>query len=341
MYIMNEIFPGKLEAVGQNLLLAVGYGDSLGLPVETKRAPEIRDTYGEIRSLLPIVNPYFGEAPAGTWSDDTELSLATAEALIKAGDFSMDSVAENHVLAMEQTPTRSVDGKPLARGWGKGTWESVQRLKEGTHTWRNSGNPDSEGNGVLMKLSPLALWQAVAKPQEANQQIESFATMTHANDLSVVTAMLHRDMLARLLEGSITPDYLVEASAETALVYEKVYPGARHETSTKLGALAAAKKVDAAQITALAPRGGFWSPETLVMAYGAFVIESSFPECVYKAVSLGGDTDSVCSIVGAMSVMNEGKMTPPEDIEVLNDKEHLSSVGAELVASLNSLQNRG
>ena len=47
---------------------------------------------------------------------------------------------------------------------------------------------------------------------------------------------------------------------------------------------------------------GFYAPQTLAMAYGAFILnEGKFTESVYEAVNLGGDTDSTASIVAGMS----------------------------------------
>jgi ADP-ribosylglycohydrolase len=67
------------------------------------------------------------------------------------------------------------------------------------------------------------------------------------------------------------------------------------------------------------------------MAYGAFSRQSHFPSCVYEAVSYGGDTDSIASIVAAMSVISSGEMERPHDLDVLEEKERLRTVGRNLV----------
>jgi ADP-ribosyl-[dinitrogen reductase] hydrolase len=322
----------KINEIGDNLLIAVAYGDSCGLPVETQKRQYIQKTYGEIRSLLPVTNPYFGEGPAGVWSDDTTLSLAVAESLTEKGEFSMDSMVKHHIKAMDETPVRSIDGVTVPRGWGKSTWESVTKLKLGQSNWANSGNPEGEGNGVLMKLAPLALWQALrpSNSSRENEEVEQLATMTHDNDLSVVTALVHRDIIRGLFLGQINQGHLVEEAATRALSYEKTYWLSGNKTSKLLGKLALIKFPTADEILSIAPRG-FHSSETLVMAYGAFSRQSHFPSCVYEAVSYGGDTDSIASIVAAMSVISSGEMERPHDLDVLEEKERLRTVGRNLV----------
>jgi ADP-ribosyl-[dinitrogen reductase] hydrolase len=321
----------KASQVGENLLVAVAYGDSCGLPVETKSRQFIKDTYGEIKSLLPVSNPYFGDGPAGVWSDDTMLSLAVAESLVEVGGFSMQSMVNYHIKAMDQTPPRLVRGKPVPRGWGKSTWESVLRLKLGHGNWTDSGNPEGEGNGVLMKLAPLALWQALHPSNRDNEHIEQLATMTHANHLSVVTALVHRDVLRGLFFEHINSEQIAEAATSAALSYEKEYKQTGNKTSKLLGKLALLPGSTIDRVIDLKSSSGFHSPETLVMAYAAFARKPDFPGSVYEAVSYGGDSDSIASITASMSVLSSGELAQPDDLDVLEDKERLQQSGRALV----------
>lgn len=328
---MNE---AKLQQVGENLIPAIAYGDSLGLPVETKSRQQIAEIYGgKIDRLHSISNPFFGEAVAGTWSDGTQLSLAVAEALIESGSFDMEAIAHHHVRALEQTPTREFQGKPVPRGWGKSSWESVMKIKNGEADHRNSGNPDGQGNGVLMKLAPLALWQAITKPSDVLAQVADVARMTHNNDLSVVTALVHRDMLNLLLNGEVDAGNLLEAAQEKARSYESksMLPNAGDATSSLLQQLDRYPVVKPEIILEVAPGGGFFSPETLVMAYGAYRINSHYPGSVHEAVNLGGDTDSIGSIVAAMSIMDQPNVEHPEDLQWIVDLGRLRKTSRELV----------
>ncbi len=77
-------------------------------------------------------------------------------------------------------------------------------------------------------------------------------------------------------------------------------------------------------------------PQTLAMAYGAFVAQRGrFVPCVYEAVNLGGDTDSTASIVAAMSVMkNMGINTIPTDLEEIQRLIELRAVSHALAHAI-------
>jgi ADP-ribosylglycohydrolase len=122
-------------------------------------------------------NPYIPlDWPPGRWTDDTQLTLAVARGLKSGRGFNMDAMVPEHIAEL----------KASSYGWGSSTKGSIQRIVDGTHTWENSGNVKGSGNGVLMKISPLALyWAAVYGPgknvPQKVQQMSQLARMTHAS----------------------------------------------------------------------------------------------------------------------------------------------------------------
>jgi hypothetical protein len=62
----------------------------------------------------------------------------------------MSTVVEQHLIAYHQSTV----------GWGEGTKLAMKKLSDGGYTYFNSGG-DSTGNGVIMKLTPLALYYSV------------------------------------------------------------------------------------------------------------------------------------------------------------------------------------
>ncbi len=70
--------------------------------------------------------------------------------LFQSGQFYMSQLVEQHLIAYYQSTV----------GWGEGTKQAMQRLHSGGYTYFNSGS-DSTGNGVIMKLCPLAMYYTV------------------------------------------------------------------------------------------------------------------------------------------------------------------------------------
>ena len=142
------------------VLPAIAYGDAAGLPVEGKPAECIRERYGRITELqAPSDHPFFPGSACGTVSDDTQLSLAVAESLIRTGGFSLKSLADEHIAAYRQAP-RTAEGVPC--GWGGSTVKAVERMISGVPP-RESGEKGKAGNGVVMKMAPLVVWQVLGE----------------------------------------------------------------------------------------------------------------------------------------------------------------------------------
>lgn len=344
----------KYEAVGNHLLPAIGYGDAVGLPYETgDQLPA-----GQVQGMVPVENDYLGQFPAGTWSDDTQLSLAVTESLLDRNGFDIEDQADKHVqayrhslgeLALQDWVPPMVDSS-RALGWGGSTAKSMQRLMKGFSPI-SSGAPEGAGNGVLMKLAPLVYWQRVTRTPVAKTTAElvDITHMTHQAPEAVVSTLVHAQVLRELL--GVMPDEhddltavkrsIIASSARLATIYEQQMdvPPVTSQLLGRLSWLARRGSLSSDSINGLAPAHGFYAPETLAMAYGSFMRESTFPDSVYRAVELGGDSDSVASVVASMSTFLHGKVDAPHDIEWLYDVPRLKRVSRQLAQT--ALGNAG
>jgi len=339
----------QLQNIGEQLLPVVAYGDAVGLPCEAKNAEQIKQRYGQIDQMHPTTDNelFAGLHGVGTWSDDTQLSAAVAEGLIEMDGFDINEQARQHIKAYrESEPSTFKSWWP--RGWGGSTTFSVRRLIEGVSPY-DSGESGADGkgagNGVLMKMSPLVYWDYVrqADPKQSIQQVRDLTVMTHAAPEAIVSSQVHRAMLMQLLGVQVyeiqeNPSLLNAFYRDAVFIARafEVSEDQQYKTSHVLDQLSE-KLVDGHptglhtdHILEAAPKSGFYAPETLLMAYGSFLIESHFPDSVYRAVELGGDTDSIASIVGTMSLFLYGNTDRPHDYNKLFDIDRLESVSKEL-----------
>ncbi len=330
-----------MRNVGENLLPTIAYGDAAGLPFEGQRPTTTAiDELHDIRS-----NPFVGEYPAGTWSDDTHLSVAVAQSLIASKGFSLDHQASVHVQALRYVRGEINDSKYAApilesagqNSWGGSTTRSVERIIAGISPY-DSGEVEGAGNGVLMKLAPLAYWQVARDTTscESDQQIIDLTRMTHCAPEAIVSSLVHRDMLRELSESS---------SVDARQVYLRAVAGAKsyelefdpdHKTSTVLSRISSeieSNALDKKRIVEVALKRGFYAPETLLMVYGSFVLEQVFPEAVYRGVELGGDADSVGSMLATMTLFASGVVVKPGDYDKLTDIGKLETASHELASA--------
>lgn len=329
----------KLQHIGEQLLPVIAYGDAAGLPVETRSAAEIVEEYGYIDSLqVTEDNPYFsGIYEPGMWSDDTQLSIAVIRGIMKAHGFDMGEIAEAHVVEYRRTPTVCRDGKYRKRGWGKGTEQSVHRIMSGMSPYR-SGSPVSSGNGVVMKLAPLAYWQYArgVEDRARYEQYDQLTSMTHNNDIARICTRVHGDVLCRLLQTGDMAE-IGEFAISRSLKHEDDFGGSNTETSTTLEYLANWEP-NHEDILTQTDGKGFYVPQTLAMTYGSFLLNAgTFADVIYGAVNLGGDTDSIASIAGTMELFARGKIELPNDYELIHDKAQLEELSSSFaIAAISS-----
>jgi len=325
---------------GEALLPAIAYGDAAGLPVENRIAQEIEQQFGRIKELLPAKHHlYFqSEEQPGIVSDDTQQSIAVAKALIRANGFDLDAMAEAHIEAYEATQDvmHKTGEKTIKRGWGASTIGAMEKLRSGVSP-HDSGTVDGAGNGVLIKMAPLVLWQSIQQVpmEERYEQYDQLTNMTHNSSIARMSTRILGDLLSYSIRDTYNKSVLMNV-LEGAMVTHEF--DAQRTTDIELGYMRDFMEYLYGNVnrkTILANTGeGFYAPETIARVLGAYVAHDGvFTPSVYEAVNLGGDTDSIASIVAAMSVFNaNGEVQLPEDAEVIEGLPELRSIGRQLGA---------
>lgn len=325
-----------IQKVGERLLPSIAYGDAMGLPTETKSADEIRVLYGHIDRLVPPqFNPYYpGEFPAGTTSDDTQLSVVVAEALMEAGGFDIDAQAAGHLKVYQQTPrVLNHKGEWGVRGWGGSTTASMERLAAGVSP-SNSGEKEGAGNGVLMKLSPLVYWQVArgVDQEQRRREYDQLTTMTHDSAIARACTRLHGEVLHYLLrnplgEMSVFREHGLEVLADE----HQADPKGRIDRTLRFPTSSLTQLVGRYAYGQPSGHYGFFVPNTVAMAYDVFVAAGGeYQRAVEYAVNLGGDTDSIASIVATMcNARAAGEFVAPTDFEKVSGFSRLSKLSTE------------
>lgn len=313
----------KVRAVAEKLLPAIAYGDAAGLPFETKSAEDIRaKMHGVyVTSLQPTEhNDYFpGLHEVGTTSDDTQLSRAVARSLVQARGFSLESQARELVYEYHHNPTVMISGHEYPRGWGGSTTAAARAIEQGMDP-SMSGHEKGTGNGVIMKMAPLAMYQALQAVSPATRcaQYDQLTTMTHDTHIAREMTRLHGEVLHGLLGGVSVR----EVVRQHVLLFESGFS----DEARMLELSVESPCEDFDSLVARYATGkpgkkyGFYVPETLAMSYDIFAAaEGNYTDAVWLAANLGGDCDSTASIVGAMCIAHNPDQVFPQDIDKVED----------------------
>jgi ADP-ribosylglycohydrolase len=312
---MSTLTKSKIEG----MFLGIAYGDALGMPFEGMSRAEIKakvPTIADLRYFRPDGHKYFNGNEAGTTTDDWCLTGITAEALIEAGTFDMDAIARHHCRAIKESPT----------GMGNTTKDAINRLIEGA-SWRESGvytdgKKRGLGNGVPMKVAPLAAWYlSPVAYGDGNRKffynmVVDFGRMTHDAQVACLGGVIHTAVLVELLKHSgvsFDPywdfidaiDYAV-GNAEDLDVPEgysiKHVADTGHDIEFEMMKLRSflVEGWNDEKLDEEFNRGTYPVFHSLPYSYAHFIRKPTSVESMFEAAVAGGDTDSNASFVGGM-----------------------------------------
>lgn len=321
--------PESLRSHARACLLGGAIGDALGAPIEFLSFAEIRQRYGS-RGVTNFVS---GSWPAGTITDDTQMTLFTAEGLMRAQMRAIDKGSVNvaavvcraylrwlmtqgvepsfDLPAAESGLLLSIPELHARRAPGNTCLDALQSMTEITSkAARNS----SKGCGGVMRMAPVGLfavrnsydrWEPDAG-QWAFDRGREFAALTHGHPTGYLAAAAFAVIIAALASGVPLPEAIF--LAETPLSREK------HHEETLRGikqaiAVAAAGPASAERVESLG--GGWVAEEALSIGLYCALVARTFKEGVLLAVNHSGDSDSTGSIAGNLLGLIHGEGALP------------------------------
>ena len=274
-------------------------GDMIGAPVEAESAAYIRKAFRSIDEILALekVEELFGAFwQVGRYTDDTQMTVCVADWLLQ------DSPSDGRALLK-----RFSEAYRPARRYGSGTAMVLQAFEEHPEDWRSLATimfPEgSYGNGAAMRVAPIAC-RYFNDPPALFAACRMSAITTHRHPLAVQGATLQACALAALLRGD--PPFDQEAfldgldTALDRLSREGPDPLEYRQALRQIRDGLAAQKSPAEMAEALGT--GIDAKESVPMALYCFLANlEDFEKVIHSAVFLGGDTDTIASMAGALS----------------------------------------
>lgn len=259
----------------------------------------VGDAFGEQFVWHPEDIPrHRTDVPYWRWTDDTEMALSIVSVLLRFGGIDQDLLA--HSFAARFDPHR---------GYGAGMlFELLPALKQGAD-WREAARSlfggGSFGNGGAMRVAPLGAWFAEDLGAVVEQARRS-AEVTHAHPegiagaiaVAVAAAVAANQSAAQAVSGPRTfvdavrkhvPEGDVRAKLD--LAHESLGPRVTADRAAEL--LGNGERVTAQDTV----------PFCIWMA-GAHL--DDYKEALWQTVSVHGDMDTNCAIVGGIVAANVG-----------------------------------
>ena len=278
-------------------------GDALGFPYEGRSREEMR------------AHPVEDMPPDPVLSDDTAMVVCTAESLCERGE-DVEDLARRFLMWLhggECTP----HGRAV--GVGRTTLLSLKRVASGVPPLEAGGRGERDnGNGSLMRMLPLVFYLYGEGDGRVLEVVRLYSSITHAHPRSILGCHLYV-LMGMALYGGSPP---MEAYRITI---SKVGDMWRGHPETEHYARVLGGRID--ELPEEEIRSSGYVVHTVEAAFWVLLRTDSFREAVLKAVSLGGDTDTLAAVVGGLAGIHYTDASiPPKWLARLPMRERLEEL---------------
>lgn len=310
--------------------LGLAIGDALGVPVEFKNREHLKK--------FPVLGMReFGShnQPLGTWSDDSSLTFCLAESLCKKYDTT--DIAKNFAKWHSEilwTPHGKVFDIGIA------TNQAITSFIKGTPATLsgNTGEFDN-GNGSLMRISPIAFYIKDMPIEKRFDIIKEVSSITHGHIRSVISCFIYVEYMLELLVNKDKYDAYAKmqgsvngflnnnpiCSQKEINVFHRILENPINDYVIEPVYSLKEKEISSSGYVLSTLEASLW----------CFLNTDNYKDTVLKAVNLGEDTDTTGCAVGALAGLHYGKENIPNDwIEKLVKKDEIINLSKKLSKKL-------
>jgi len=266
-----------LLARAQGCLLGQLAGDSLGSLVEFCDSREVSERYADGPRLLEDGGQW--QTLAGQATDDSEMALALARAIVARGTYEPETALEAY------------------RAWYQSNPFDIGATTRAAMVGYVMG--DSQANGSLMRASPLAVFGHGMDLALAAEHARADSALTHTHPVCRDATAAFVVAAAHAVRSGEGPD----AAYRTALAWAQA-AGAQPSV---IDALHAAREAP----PACDRKHPGWVLVALQNAFFELLHAPSLEEGIVRTVRRGGDTDTNAAIAGALLGAVHGRQAVP------------------------------
>jgi poly(ADP-ribose) glycohydrolase ARH3 len=272
---MNRSNIPNLRDRFRGCLLGLAIGDALGGRFEARSAESIRQRFPNVQALIDYPTDQVW------YTDDTQMAIGVAETLADHG-----SIVEEHLCRA------FVANYVPSRGYGRGARAVLEAMEEGRDHRRVAAEHfpgGSYGNGAAMRVAPVGLFFR-NDPRLLSEEARLSALPTHVHPLGIEGAQLVARAVA-LASHSQT--------FERSGFFEEIMAAcALSEYRRKIEQAAQSRSPDDLQRLG----NGIEALESVPTALASFALTpESYADTIANVIFLGGDTDTMAAMAGAVS----------------------------------------
>lgn len=284
-------------------------GDAMGVATEFNPREKLM-----ANPVVEMIESVVHNQPAGTWSDDTSMEIATIDSFIEKKCFDYDDI-------MKRWEAWIANGDYSCNGVtfdvGRTCLSAVTKYHTGTKPLECGLNDiRSNGNGSLMRILPVALYCYSKKSSDSEiiSLVNDISSLTHAHDISKMGCFIYVKFVIYLLEGlskedaykKIQKEDYSSYSEEAINVYDRIL------------------KNDIYDYPLDEIKSSGYVVDTLECVLWILLNAETYRDCIVTSTNIGEDTDTIGAILGSMAGIIYGyDNIPVEWLEKLRRKDYL------------------
>ncbi len=273
-------------------LIGLAVGDALGTTLEFQPP-------GSFTLLNDMVGGGIFRLKPGQWTDDTSMALCLAESLIERRGFDPRDQMERY-LRWYRDGYLSSTGRCF--DIGSTVRAALERFETTREPFSGSTDPDTAGNGSMMRLAPVPMFYA-ASPRESIERSGESSRTTHAEAHTIDACRYMGGLITGALNGASKEELLaaryspVDGYWVSQPLQDKIDEIARGSYKVKRPP----------EI-----KGTGYVVRSLEAALWAFYYSNTFREGCLMAANLGDDADTTAAIFGQLAGAYYGESGIPE-----------------------------
>ena len=307
----------------KGMLLGLAVGDALGVPVEFESRRSLQAN--------PVIGMRDGGSwgqPAGTWSDDTSLTVAAMESIARLGQIDYEDIMENFLSWYEHDKFTANDE---CFDIGNTTRAAIIRFSRKLLPATKCGavEEDSNGNGSLMRILPATIYLFGTRGKIGGDElgvIHKFSALTHGHIISRISCGIYSLIAAQLLSGKNISDAFRIGMNDAKKFYgfENEFKHFERLCDENFAALPEDKISSTGYVV-----------HTLEAALWCLLNTDNYKSLALKAVNLGKDTDTTGAVAGGLAGIAYGvESIPAEWLGTLIRRDYLEKICDDFTAAI-------
>lgn len=268
-------------------IIGFAIGDALGVPAEFKSRDELK--------RYPITDMRADgtyNVPAGTWSDDTSMTLATLDSIIEKQTIDVNDMAGKFLKWFRNAEYTATNE---CFDIGRTTLQALAKFElqlDDAGNCGGSGEYDN-GNGSLMRILPIAYYiyyKNITDNQEIYNIVKDVSSITHAHEISILGCYTYVKYVLELLNGKDKVQAYQTIQKQDYSLFSD-YAVSKYSRILR-------DNIANVSVDDISSSG--YVVSTLEAVFWLFLNAEDYNNTILKAVNLGDDTDTVGAIVGGL-----------------------------------------